>query len=150
MLALVGTLSAAGVKKNVEAVCEAICGCVSVRGSNDSVRTEQLRHTERKRAGRTRSRCGGSTDSTDRSRDGRGAPGGLKRSWTVSSAGAAAWRIPNHSDEERLCGIYADVATGSWTAIVAGRKTSVGVGEQQSGSRREQRPGIKDHRRQCR
>src|SRR6266404_3723482 len=150
MLALVGTLSAAGVKKNVEAACQAICGCVSVHVSNDSVRTEQLRHTERKRAGRTGSRCDGSPDSTDRTWDGRGAPGGLKRSWTVSSAGAAAWRIPNHSDEERLCGIYADVATGSWTAIIAGRKTSVGVGEQQSGSRREQRPGTKDDRRQRR
>jgi len=41
MLALVGTLGAAGVKKNVEA----ICGSVSVHVSNDSIRTEQLRHT---------------------------------------------------------------------------------------------------------
>src|ERR1700739_4853675 len=115
MLALVGTLSAEGVKKNVEAACDAILGCVSVRVSNDSVRTEQLRHTKRKRAGPTGSRCSRSPDSTDRIRDGRRAPGELKRSWTVSSAGAAAWRIPNHSDEERLCGIYADVATGSRT-----------------------------------
>src|SRR5882724_7326630 len=146
MLALVGTLGAAGVKKNAEGVGEPICGCVSVHVSNDSVRTEQLRRTERKRAGRTGSRCGGSPDPTDRTRDRRGAPGELKRRWTVSSAGTAAWRIPNHSDERRFCGIYADVATGSWTAIVAGRKTSVGVGEQQSGSRREQRPGTKDDR----
>src|SRR5438128_4254657 len=118
MLALVGTLGAAGVKKNVEAACEAICGCVSVHESNDSVRTEQLRNIERKRAGRTGSRCGGSPDSTDGTRDRRGAPGELKRRWTVSSAGAAAWRIPNHSVEERFCGIYPDVATGSCTAIV--------------------------------
>src|SRR6266446_4407533 len=128
MLALVGALSAAGVKKNVEAACEAIGGCVSVHVSYDSVRTEQLCQTERKRAGRSGRRCGGSPDSTDRTRDRRGAPAELKRSWTVSSAGAATWRIPNHRDEERLCGIYADVATGSWTASIAGRKTSAGVG----------------------